>query len=274
MFSHTRKSSQEILSDREGSSSGHQPVEGKGQIFHRFSDPEEAARLVLEEQRDHLLAEGKSEILKQECKVDTLDTCIREFQRQAHSNRLEMDNVHYGYEESRREQTEVSQSSKKRAKLLFLTYRGLVSPSTIRNETGGKRIRCRLRSLNAHAEQERSELSRMETVRVSENPTTVVTANGEVQTNDEATRYVKEFDLFLTVKLLEDTPAVLSLGKLCEGHGCSFEWTSGQKPQLIENGRRTQCSTENYVQSLSLVYRPALPAQLHIHLQHCYRRTL
>ena len=43
---------------------------------------------------------------------------------------------------------------------LFLTYRGLVSPSTIRNKTIGKRIRCRLRSNNAHVEQERPELSR------------------------------------------------------------------------------------------------------------------
>ena len=31
--------------------------------------------------------------MKQECKVDTLNTCIREIQRQAHSNRLEMDYV-------------------------------------------------------------------------------------------------------------------------------------------------------------------------------------
>ena len=60
------------------------------ETFFRFSDPEEAARSVLEEQRDHLLAEAKSEILKQECKVDTLNTCIREFQRQAHPNRLEV----------------------------------------------------------------------------------------------------------------------------------------------------------------------------------------
>ena len=105
MFSHKRKSSQETLSDREGISSGHQPVQGKDETLFRFSDLEEAARLVLEEQRDHPLAEAKSEILKQECKVDTLNTCIREFQRQAHSNRLEMDMyVNYGYEESRREQ--------------------------------------------------------------------------------------------------------------------------------------------------------------------------
>ena len=39
-------------------------------------------------------------------------------------------------------------------------------------------------------------------------PTTVVTANGEVQTNDEAQVYV--LDLFVTMQLLDDTAAVLS----------------------------------------------------------------
>ena len=37
---------------------------------------------------------------------------------------------------------------------------------------------------------------------------TVITANGEVQTNEEATVCVREMDIFLTMKLLEDTPAV------------------------------------------------------------------
>ena len=49
-----------------------------------------------------------------------------------------------------------------------------------------------------------------ETVRVSQNPTTVVTANGEVQTKEEATVYVGELDLFVTVMLLEDTRVVLT----------------------------------------------------------------
>ena len=52
---------------------------------------------------------------------------------------------------------------------------------------------------------------------------------------------------FLTVKLLEDTPAVLSLGKLREDHWYSYERTNGQQPCLIKNGVRIQCSTENYV---------------------------
>ena len=59
----------------------------------------------------------------------------------------------------------------------------------------------------------------LETMRISRNPTSVTTANGEVQTKEEATENVKELDSFVTVKLLEDTPAVLSLGKLCEDHG-------------------------------------------------------
>ena len=45
----------------------------------------------------------------------------------------------------------------------------------------------------------------LETVRISKSPTTVVTANGEVQTREEAMVHVKELDLFVTVKLFEDT---------------------------------------------------------------------
>ena len=59
----------------------------------------------------------------------------------------------------------------------------------------------------------------METLRRSRSPTTVVTANGEVQTNEEAQVYVHDLDLFVTVQILEDTPAVLSLGTFCEDHG-------------------------------------------------------
>ena len=107
----------------------------------------------------------------------------------------------------------------------------------------------------------------LETVRVSQSQTTVVTANGEVQTKEEATVYVRELDLFETVMLLENTLAVLSLGKLCEDHGYSYEWTGGQKPQL-----RIKCSTEHIVPIVVLVYRQVFQAQLHLHLQHQYHR--
>ena len=56
-----------------------------------------------------------------------------------------------------------------------------------------------------------------------------------------------KLDIFLTMKVLEDTPAVLSLGKLCDEHGYSYEWINGQKPHLIKNGIRIQCGTANFV---------------------------
>ena len=79
----------------------------------------------------------------------------------------------------------------------------------------------------------------MDTLTKSCSPTIVITANGEVQTHEEATVYVQELDIFLTMKVLENTPAVLSLGKLCDENGYSYEWINGQKPHLIKNGIRS-----------------------------------
>ena len=87
----------------------------------------------------------------------------------------------------------------------------------------------------------------MDTLTKSCSPVIVITANGEVQTHAEATVYLKELDIFLTKKVLENTPAVLSLGKLCDENGYSYEWINGQKPHLILNGIRIQCNTENFV---------------------------
>ena len=78
-------------------------------------------------------------------------------------------------------------------------------------------------------------------------PTIVITANGEVQTNEEGTGYVKELDLILDGELLDDTPTVLSPKKFCEKYAYSDEWTSGHKSHLINHGIRIQCDTENQV---------------------------
>ena len=50
----------------------------------------------------------------------------------------------------------------------------------------------------------------------------VITANGEVQTQEEAIVHVKELGIFLTVKVLDSTPAVLSFGKLYDENGYSL----------------------------------------------------
>ena len=49
----------------------------------------------------------------------------------------------------------------------------------------------------------------LEAMRTSRSTTTVMTANGEVRTNEKATVYVKPLDLFVTVMLLQETPAVI-----------------------------------------------------------------
>ena len=87
----------------------------------------------------------------------------------------------------------------------------------------------------------------LKTVRMSRNPTTVVTANDEVRTKEEVTENVKELDSYVRVMVPEDTPAVLSLGNLCQELGYSNPWNSGQKPYLIKHGRKIECNTADCV---------------------------
>ena len=87
----------------------------------------------------------------------------------------------------------------------------------------------------------------METLRRSRIPTTVVTANKEVQTCEEAQAYVHDLDLFVTVQSLDDAPVDLSQGKLCDEYGYTCEWTSGQKPRLTKDGKSIICKTDNFV---------------------------
>ena len=54
----------------------------------------------------------------------------------------------------------------------------------------------------------------LDTLRRSRNSTVVLTANGEMHSREEAQVFVHDLNLFVTVQLLEDTRAVLSLGKL------------------------------------------------------------
>ena len=53
--------------------------------------------------------------------------------------------------------------------------------------------------------------------------------------------------LFLSLKVLENTPAVLSLGKRSDENGYSYEWINGKRLHLIKDGIRIICNTENFV---------------------------
>ena len=76
----------------------------------------------------------------------------------------------------------------------------------------------------------------LETMRIS----TVMTASGEVQTREEATVYVKKLDVFVTVMLLEETPAVLlPLGKSAKIMVVPTTGQKWQKNQLQHSELRT-----------------------------------
>ena len=73
---------------------------------------------------------------------------------------------------------------------------------------------------------EDSSSGEMDTVKGSRNLAMVLTANCVVHTHEGAKVFVHHWILFVTVQLLEETPAILSLGKLCENDGYFYEWVS------------------------------------------------
>ena len=73
------------------------------------------------------------------------------------------------------------------------------------------------------------------------------TVNGEVQTNEEAHENVHDLDLFVTLQILDDTPAAVSFGKLCEEHGNTYEWGSGKQPRLTKQGKKIFMQDGNFV---------------------------
>ena len=92
----------------------------------------------------------------------------------------------------------------------------------------------------------------LETVKISKNPTTM-TANGEVQTREASTVNVKELDLFVTVMLLEETPAVLSLGKPLRRSWVNFTTgPSGQKATSHQKWQKYRSSAKKRTTCRSL----------------------
>ena len=84
-----RKSSQEAQSDKRFSQRINK-VLGNNEPLFRFSNLENLMKSLLEEQKDEMSAEAKSEVRKQDCRADFLDSSVRDLQRQLDSNRLEI----------------------------------------------------------------------------------------------------------------------------------------------------------------------------------------
>ena len=92
----------------------------------------------------------------------------------------------------------------------------------------------------------------LETVRTSRSPTTV---------------YVKQLDLFVKVMLLEETPAVLSLGNSVRIMGIHTTGSAVENHNSPKKVRKLIAIFQTVYHSLSLVYRRILPRHLHLLLQ-------
>ena len=66
-------------------------------------------RSLLEGNKDHLLSQARSELMKQEHQVGSLNKCIGELQQQAYALRLALQDAQHGYVESRREQVRLQE---------------------------------------------------------------------------------------------------------------------------------------------------------------------
>ena len=97
--------------------------------------------------------------------------------------------------------------------------------------------------------------------------TIVITANGEVQTHEEATVYVKELDIFLTMKVFENTPAVLSLGKLFDKTDILMNGSMVKNHISIKTGFEYSATLRTSFRSWFLVYQRVFPPVLIILLQ-------
>ena len=93
----------------------------------------------------------------------------------------------------------------------------------------------------------------LETMRMSRSPTTVMTANGEVQTREEAMENVKELDLFVTVTLLGRNTRSSSTREALRGSGGYIPLDQRSKTTSRARQLIAMCQTMDH--SLSLVYR-------------------
>ena len=64
LFSSQHRLKQDTFSDRDDFSLRHQKVFGRNKLFIRFSNPANVAKSLLDGNRDHFLAEARSELLK------------------------------------------------------------------------------------------------------------------------------------------------------------------------------------------------------------------
>ena len=85
-------------------------------------------------------------------------------------------------------------------------------------------------------------------IRQAERPITFITANGQTYANEVVDVFLQEFGDKISPYILNNTPAVVSVGFRCMEMGCSFVWPSGQDPYFIlPDGNIVVCEVLDYI---------------------------
>ena len=70
------------------------------------------------------------------------------------------------------------------------------------------------------------------TIRPVADPFSIQSANGTITVTEEAQIHVPALNIWIWAQLVEDCPAVLSLGILCGKQGWNYEWRNGDHPTM------------------------------------------
>ena len=77
------------------------------------------------------------------------------------------------------------------------------------------------------------------TVRKTSRPVRLSTANGKIEVDTVVDIYIDELDVTVEAFVLEDSPPILSIGRLCKHHGFACVWAGDQDPVLYGSKFRT-----------------------------------
>ena len=91
VFSYHFESSQNTCSKRDRCNESGNRVESSVHSVLRIADQAKVGKSLLDGNKDHLLNQARSELMKQEHQVGSLNNCIDELQKQAHAQRLELE---------------------------------------------------------------------------------------------------------------------------------------------------------------------------------------
>ena len=69
-------------------------------------------------------------------------------------------------------------------------------------------------------------------------PQRLQSANGIVTVDKEVHIFVPALNISVWAQLMDDCPAILSLGQLCSKQGWTYEWRTGQRPTLSKGTKR------------------------------------